>query len=233
MTLSNAGMQGIRPGVVTSTTRPTAPYNGMLIYETDTKKVYIRDGSNWVEQPTAGMVDAKGDLLVGTAADAASRLAVGTNGQVLSADSTQPTGIRWTNISDISTEWIAWTPAWSSSGTQPSLGNATVYGRYTKVQRTVIAQGYIIFGSTSTYGTNAYLTSLPVAQRVDSMSNGFATLLDVSAGAPQYVGTSLPYDTNRVEWRLGNAATNWQPTVPITLASGDQFRFTVIYEATA
>jgi hypothetical protein len=43
----------------------------------------------------ASIVDAKGDLIAGTAADTAARLAVGTNGQVLTADSTASTGLKW------------------------------------------------------------------------------------------------------------------------------------------
>jgi hypothetical protein len=42
------------------------------------------------------IVDAKGDLIAATAADTPARLAVGTNGQVLSADSTAATGLAWT-----------------------------------------------------------------------------------------------------------------------------------------
>jgi hypothetical protein len=42
------------------------------------------------------VVDAKGDLLVGTAADSVARLAVGvTNGHVLTVDSGEPSGIKW------------------------------------------------------------------------------------------------------------------------------------------
>lgn len=41
------------------------------------------------------IVDAKGDLIAATAADTVTRLAVGTNGQVLTADSTASTGIKW------------------------------------------------------------------------------------------------------------------------------------------
>ena len=41
------------------------------------------------------IVDAKGDLIAATAADTVSRLAIGTNGQVLTADSTAATGMKW------------------------------------------------------------------------------------------------------------------------------------------
>lgn len=41
------------------------------------------------------LVDAKGDLIAATANDTPARLAVGTNGQVLTADSGQSTGLTW------------------------------------------------------------------------------------------------------------------------------------------
>jgi hypothetical protein len=44
------------------------------------------------------IVDAKGDLIAATAADTVSRLAVGTNGQVLTADSAEATGMKWASI---------------------------------------------------------------------------------------------------------------------------------------
>jgi hypothetical protein len=39
---------GWRPGICTSTTRPTAPYEGQMIYETDTNQVLVYDGSYWI-----------------------------------------------------------------------------------------------------------------------------------------------------------------------------------------
>jgi hypothetical protein len=44
---------------------------------------------------TKKIADAKGDLLVGTADNAISRVGVGTNGQVLTADSNEASGLKW------------------------------------------------------------------------------------------------------------------------------------------
>lgn len=41
------------------------------------------------------LIDAKGDLIVGTANDTAARLGVGSNGQVLTADSGEASGVKW------------------------------------------------------------------------------------------------------------------------------------------
>jgi hypothetical protein len=52
-------------------------------------------GTVTVTNSMATAIDAKGDLIAGTAADTFSRLAVGTNGQVLTADSAEATGMKW------------------------------------------------------------------------------------------------------------------------------------------
>jgi hypothetical protein len=53
---------------------------------------------SWVTDATgipATIFDAKGDIIAATAADTASRLAVGANGTVLTADSAEATGLKW------------------------------------------------------------------------------------------------------------------------------------------
>lgn len=59
-------------------------------------------GLQW-QTPSTGIAatifDAKGDIIAATAADTAARLAVGSNGQVLTADSAESTGLKWATAS--------------------------------------------------------------------------------------------------------------------------------------
>jgi hypothetical protein len=109
----------------------TSPQEGQFAYTKDTNSLWYYTGSAWaasgatgdIEGVTAGIgisgggtsgtvtvtnsmataIDAKGDLIAGTAADTFDRLAVGTNGQTLVADSTASTGLKWATPSSGST----------------------------------------------------------------------------------------------------------------------------------
>jgi hypothetical protein len=50
---------------------------------------------SWTAVDPLVILDAKGDLITATAADTPARLAVGTNNQVLTADSSTATGLKW------------------------------------------------------------------------------------------------------------------------------------------
>jgi hypothetical protein len=71
--------------------------NGQVLVADSTQTL----GVKWAPVPGGGYVavdtiwDAKGDLAVGTGADTASKLTVGANNTVLTADSTQTTGVKW------------------------------------------------------------------------------------------------------------------------------------------
>lgn len=83
---------------------PSSPTDGDVYYNTTDHKVYSRINGAWVDlgaTAAAGsgipdtIIDAKGDLIVGSSADTPIRLAVGTDGQILAANGSVTGGIEW------------------------------------------------------------------------------------------------------------------------------------------
>lgn len=70
-----------------------SPQEGMISYLKDTNATQYYSGSAWISVGGSSPLTTKGDLYTYSTADA--RLGVGTNGQVLTADSTAATGIKW------------------------------------------------------------------------------------------------------------------------------------------
>jgi hypothetical protein len=66
---------------------------GMVSYRTDSHVFEIYNGSAWVGAGTTSPLTTKGDLWSYSTTDA--RLGVGSDGYILTADSTQATGIKW------------------------------------------------------------------------------------------------------------------------------------------
>ena len=68
--------------------------------------------------------DAKGDILVGTSNDTPGKIAVGTNGQYLQADSTTATGLKWSTVTGYSAPTIGSTSI-ASGATVTTLSGVT------------------------------------------------------------------------------------------------------------
>ena len=125
--------------------------DGEFAIETDTDKYKIGDGSTaWTSLNygtglgaiDVGTIDAKGDLVVGTADNTAARLAAGSNGQVLVADSGQTGGLKWVSQESI----VNWHEA-VKLATAGALPNTPTYDNGTSG-----------VGATLTAGANARLS---------------------------------------------------------------------------
>jgi hypothetical protein len=106
------------------------------------------------------IVDAKGDLIAATAADTVSRLAVGTNGQVLTADSAEATGMKWASSSSGALTLIGTTTLSSSGSFNLSSIFSSTYDNYLIIGSEIVGSNlsYMNIGlrSGSTNATSNY-----------------------------------------------------------------------------
>ena len=125
------------------------------------------------------------------------------------------------------------TPTWTSTGTQPALGNGTLVGEWVRVQNLVMVTYNLTMGSTTTFGTGNYLFSLPTAASDDIdpyQMQGFGVVTDVSL-ATNY-NTYALYNFGSPDNHLlyaPSANTFISNTVPFTWASGDVARWKLVY----
>jgi hypothetical protein len=126
-----------------------------------------------------------------------------------------------------------YTPTWTSTGTQPAIGNGTVVGSYFQVGCMVWFYLKITLGGTSTVGTGNYLFSLPVAPGgantqvgsgaavdgtsryvstwyINSISGTGNVALVQNAAAPTIVGAATPFVPGSGDYFI---ATGWYSTV--------------------
>jgi hypothetical protein len=132
------------------------------------------------------IVDAKGDLIAASAADTPARLAVGTNGQVLNADSTASTGLAWAapaGYTLISSTTLSGASVNLSSIPQTyrflklvvvGMTNATANGAFSLKHNGFSDSGYVTFNQNSTFTvrTNTFFQTTASILRTDA-SNVF------------------------------------------------------------
>jgi len=120
------------------------------------------------------IVDAKGDLIAATGSDAVSRLAVGTDTYVLTADSGEATGLIWA------------APASGDITGITTAANSSLSGGATSGNVTLIADV-----NNTTVATATTADYVLIADTNDSNATKKALISDITSAAPQGTVTSV------------------------------------------
>jgi hypothetical protein len=189
----------------------TAPAEGQFAFTKDNNSLWYYDGAAWVasgaagdiEGVTAGIgisgggtsgtvtvtnsmataIDAKGDLVPGTGADTFSRLAVGANDTVLTADSSTATGLKWAAAAAPSYTYTTFTPTIKQGTTTFTV--AANSGKWLKIGNLV----HLIISSSISSGTGQSNQPIVFVSPVEGItpftsgypSGGTAAIYDASA----------------------------------------------------
>lgn len=185
---------------------------------------------SWVADATgipATIFDAKGDIIAATAADTASRLAVGTNGQVLTADSTAATGIKWASVASSSSgltfiassspsaaSTLSFNSVFSSTyqnylvtGVLTGSADAGVQMRFRASGSDYTSNGYnysVLYNDTSSVGGTGGGTSQTSAKFTNSGSSG--TSVFTSYIMNPFTAAPTGYMTNQARFIGGSGA---------------------------
>jgi hypothetical protein len=120
-----------------------------------------------------------------------------------------------------------WTPVWTGNTTNPSLGNGTITGSYTRIGRLINATIRLTIGSTTTFGSGNYYFSLPKPVG----GTGMAFFFGVRQGVGYYTLMG-PVEVGLATTLLlanGGSGLSLNPTYPATWAATDVFTINVVY----
>jgi hypothetical protein len=225
MAISNNNT-GIRTGVCTSTTRPTAPYEGQHIYETDTDIEYVWNGSAWV----VNYVSAASPAFTGTPTAPTASAGTNTTQLATTAFANQAGGLVWLNT----TSFSAATQVDFLSVFSSTMNNYQVVFH----ELGTTAPGEMIFRlrdsggliSTSNYDSTRIEQSVGAVNNFSNTAQGQWTASYVPGASPASVSGSMDIYTPNVATQTRFAARifrNDNATGTIyNIVSGGMFRLT-------
>lgn len=221
------------------------PVAGLSVTGTASASTYLRGDGTWATLPAetlaATIIDAKGDLIVGTAADVAARQAVGANNTVLIADSAQTNGLKWDTLPLASlsatgtasaTTFLRGDNTWAApTVTAANVTDATATGRSVMTATDAAAARTAIGAGTSSFsGAYSALSGIPTtfAPSAHAASHGSGGSDAVTIALSQISATGTRDDTTFLSgdgtWKAPVAAapSNMVTTDTTQTISGDK-----------
>ena len=135
-------------------------------------------------------------------------------------------------------DWEDFTPTWTASTTNPSIGNGTLVGRYRQNTNAVMGRVVMVAGSTTTFGSGFWRFLAPVEPLVanESIHYGVGVWYGENSAVQGYNGTT------RVRWI--SSVANLEPgyttsngafslltaTAPFSWGVGDWVALNFFYE---
>lgn len=121
---------------------------------------------------------------------------------------------------------LKWTPALTSTGTQPTMGDSVVGGEYTVIGPLVTGYFNITLGSTFAVGTGNYLVAPPVTIKPnpDGLYYVVGSGYYYDASVPAIYAVSLQYDvaTGSMSF-LYHGGVSAGAAAPVVPAQNDQY----------
>lgn len=135
-----------------------------------------------------------------------------------------------------------YTPVWTASSVNPSIGNGSIVGTFQIFNRSCRAAVRILMGSLTTFGTGDYRVSLPVNPKVTGPYDQNLVLANLrlrDSGTATYIGTTAvgaSSPANGVSLQSLNVSgslitlTNVANNAPFTWVSGDNIAFEISFD---
>lgn len=177
--------------------------------------------------PSISNINAKGDILVGTADNTLGVLSAGTNGYFLQTDSAEATGLKWATTAAPTYTWSDYTPTLTQSGTVTATVNFAKYVdvgniRFIDVSLSVTGSGT---------GSNVVTVSIPSSAASTGATVGSGYFYDTSAsGYLTFIVETASSTTVKFMASGGGTSTNKDflgagTPFQSALASGDLIKF--------
>lgn len=172
------------------------PRPGYVFDVTDNVWYPIGTGSHNHSEIATTIVDAKGDLIAATGADAVSRLAVGANTYILTADSSEATGLKWAAPASGGKvlQVVSATTTTSTNITSTSYTDTTITATITPTSATskilvLISAQYLAYGTGATTVVQTKAQLLRGATQI--LENLIANQIEAASANPMYIGSSM------------------------------------------